>query len=48
MELLPNDTIVATTYIRYKPGEEHSVISNRFRMEEIDEKMRSGSVQQSN
>jgi hypothetical protein len=39
MELLPNDTIVATTYIRYKPGEEHSVVSTRFRLKEIDEKL---------
>ena len=44
MELLPDDTIVATTYIRYKPGEEHSVVSTRFRLKEIDEKLSSKGV----
>jgi hypothetical protein len=37
MELLPDGTIVATTYIKYGPGKEkHSVVSTRFKMEEID------------
>ncbi|MBZ0258848.1 exo-alpha-sialidase, partial [bacterium] len=39
MELLPDGTIVATTYIKYRPGnKKHSVVSTRFKMEEIDEK----------
>ncbi len=38
MERLPDGTIVATTYIKYRPGKEkHSVVSVRFRLEEIDE-----------
>ena len=37
MELLPDGTIVATTYIKYRPGKEkHSVVSTRFTMEQID------------
>jgi hypothetical protein len=40
MERLPDDTIVATTYIRYKPGEKHSVVSTRFKLNEIDEGLR--------
>ena len=37
MELLPDGTIVATTYIKYRPGKEkHSVVSTRFKMDEID------------
>jgi len=41
MELLPDDTIVATTYIKYRPGKEkHSVVSTRFRLEETDEILR--------
>lgn len=37
VELLPDGTIVATTYIKYRPGKEkHSVVSTRFAMEEID------------
>lgn len=37
MELLPDGTIVATTYIKYRPGKEkHSVISTRFTMQEVD------------
>ncbi len=39
MELLADGTIVATTYIRYKPGEKHSVISARFKLEETDKKL---------
>lgn len=38
MELLPDGTIAATTYIKYKPGkEQQSIISTRFKMSELDE-----------
>ena len=37
LELLPDGTIVATTYIKYHPGaEKHSVVSVRFTIEELD------------
>lgn len=37
MELLSDGTIVASTYIKYRQGEEkHSVVSTRFKMTEID------------
>jgi hypothetical protein len=37
MELLPDGTIVATTYIKYRPGKQkHSVVSTRFKMDEMD------------
>ncbi|MBD3267498.1 exo-alpha-sialidase [bacterium] len=39
MERLPDGTIVATTYIKYRPGKnKHSVVSTRFQIEEIDAK----------
>jgi len=42
MELLPDDTVVATTYIKYRPGKEkHSVMSVRFKLEETDARLRS-------
>jgi hypothetical protein len=35
LELLPDGTFVATTYIKYRPGKElHSVVSVRFRLDE--------------
>ena len=38
LELLPDGTIVATTYIKYHPGEEkHSVVSVRFTIKELDD-----------
>jgi len=38
VELLPDGTIVATTYIKYHEGpEKHSVVSTRFTMKEIDQ-----------
>ena len=38
LELLPDDTIIATTYVKYKPGpEKQSVVSVRFKLEETDE-----------
>jgi hypothetical protein len=37
MELLADGTIVATTYIQYRPGpEKHSVVSARFKLAETD------------
>jgi len=37
MELLPDGTIVATTYIKYAPGpKRHSVVSTRFTLGETD------------
>jgi hypothetical protein len=40
MEILPDQTIIATTYIKYRPGnEQHSVVSTRFLLQEIDQKL---------
>jgi hypothetical protein len=37
LELLEDNTIVATTYIKYRPGaEKHSVVSTRFKLAETD------------
>lgn len=37
MERLPDGTLVATTYIKYRPGpEKHSVVSVRFKIAETD------------
>jgi hypothetical protein len=37
LERLPDDTLVATTYIKYRPGaEKHSVVSTRFSLRETD------------
>jgi hypothetical protein len=37
LEILPDGTIVATTYIKYHPGPaKHSVVCVRFRIEEMD------------
>jgi hypothetical protein len=37
LERLPDGTIVATTYIKYKPDEKkHSVVSTRFKLAELD------------
>jgi hypothetical protein len=39
MAVLPDGTIVATTYIKYRPGnKKHSIVSTRFKMEETDRK----------
>lgn len=41
MELLPDGTIVATTYVKYwQDGRKHSVMSTRFKLEKIDVKAR--------
>jgi hypothetical protein len=37
MELLPDGTIVATTYVKYEPGaNKHSVVSVRFNLKTTD------------
>ena len=37
LEILPDDTIIATSRIRYRPGKvKHSVVSTRFKIEETD------------
>jgi hypothetical protein len=37
LEILPDRTFVATTYIKYRDGaDRHSVVSTRFRLEEAD------------
>ena len=37
LELLPDDTFVATTYIKYRPGkEQNSVVSVRFKLSELE------------
>ncbi len=39
LELLPDGSFVATTYIQYQPAEElQSIVSVRFRLDEIDPK----------
>ncbi len=41
MELLPDGTIVATTYLKYAPGpEKHSVVSVRFDLKTVDAMMK--------
>ena len=37
LELLPDETFVATTYVKYRPGpEKQSVVSVRFKLSELD------------
>jgi hypothetical protein len=37
LELLPDGTFVATTYVQYRPGsEKNSVVSTRFTLAETD------------
>jgi len=36
LELLPDGTLVATTYVQHKPGEKNSIISVRFKLYETD------------
>jgi hypothetical protein len=39
LEVLPDGTFVATTYIKYAPGpKKHSVISTRFTLDELDQR----------
>lgn len=43
VEVLPDGTVVATTYIKYRPGaEKHSVVSTRFHPRETDAQIASG------
>lgn len=43
IELLPDGTFVATTYIKYRPGKErHSIVSVRFTLAELDRKDATG------
>ena len=37
LELLPDGTFVATTYVIHHPGEKYSIISVRFTLKELDE-----------
>lgn len=40
LELLPDGTLVATTYIKYEPGtKKHSVVSVRFKLDDFDKKL---------
>jgi hypothetical protein len=40
LEILPDGTLVATTYIKYRSGKEkNSVVSTRFQLDEIDKKI---------
>ncbi len=40
LELLPDGTFVATTYVKYRSGDpNHSVISTRFRLDELDRRL---------
>lgn len=42
VELLPDGTIVATTYVKYQPGpEKHSVVSTRLKLGEVDQMLKS-------
>ena len=37
VERLPDDTIIATTYVKYRPGpKKHSVVSVRLKLEDLD------------
>jgi hypothetical protein len=41
LECLPDGTMVVTTYVKYRPGpEKNSIVSVRFKLDEIDEKAR--------
>lgn len=45
LELLPDGTIVATTYIKYRPGnEKHSVVSTRFTLRQTDALLQGGQL----
>ena len=40
LEILPDGTFVATTYIGLEPGEQHSIASTRFRLDETDREVK--------
>lgn len=43
LEIIPDGTIIATTYIKYKDGPElQSVVSTRFKIEELDNMLEKG------
>lgn len=43
LELLPDGTVVATTYVAYTEGRNHqSIVSTRFKIEEIDDMLAEG------
>jgi hypothetical protein len=45
LEVLPDNTLAATTYIKYRPGpDKNSVVCVRFRLEEIDRLLRKPAV----
>jgi hypothetical protein len=45
LELLPDGTVVATTYIKYRPGaEQNSVVSTRFKLAETDKAEKSSAT----
>ncbi len=44
LERLPDGTLVATNSVKYRPGENYSVVSTRFRLEELD-KIAAGKIQ---
>lgn len=40
VENLADDTVMATTYVKYEPGEaKHSVVSTRFKLQELDDRL---------
>ena len=40
LELLPDGDLLATTYVQYHPdGEKNSVVSVRFRLDELDQRL---------
>ena len=40
LEILPDGTFVATTYVKYEPGpEQNSVVAVRFRLDELDDRL---------
>ncbi len=40
LEVLPDGTFVATNAVGYRPGENHSIVSTRFTLVEIDQKLK--------
>ncbi len=48
LELLPDGTFVATTYVKYRPGiAKHSVVSTRFTLAETDARSRQSTASES-
>ncbi|MEZ6086598.1 MAG: sialidase family protein [Pirellulaceae bacterium] len=43
VELLPDGTVVATTYVKYESGpEKHSVVCTRFKLDEVEQLLKQG------